>query len=73
MATYDYHCRECHEWAEVDRSIHDVEQPVNCPKCENIMKRVYGPINATFKGDGFYRNDKNQKSNNFYPENGSTL
>lgn len=64
MAKYDYHCRTCFTWEEVDRSIHEAEQAVFCPACQTSMKRVYSPIAIRFKST---------QINNFYPENGSTL
>lgn len=71
MAKYDYHCRTCFTWKEVDRSIHEAEQAVVCPACQTSMKRVYSPIAIRFKSAGLYKNDS--QINNFYPENGSTL
>lgn len=73
MAKYDYHCRECLEWYEVERSIHAVEEPVSCVKCEQPMRRVYGPVGTVLKGDGFYKNDSARKIKNFYPENGDSV
>lgn len=73
MATYDYHCRECHEWAEVERSIHDMEEAVPCPKCTQEMRRVYGPIGVVLKGSGFHKTDSRNSVKNFYPENGDSL
>jgi putative FmdB family regulatory protein len=73
MPKYDYHCRECQTWEEVERSIHAPDEPISCPKCEKEMNKVYGPVGVLFKGSGFYKNDKNPQSGNFYPENGSTL
>lgn len=73
MPSYDYHCRECHTWEEVSRSIHDIEEAVSCPKCGSDMSRVYGPVGVVLKGDGFYRNTKNKQAKNFYPESGDSL
>jgi putative FmdB family regulatory protein len=73
MAKYDYHCRGCNSYEEVERSIHAEEEIINCPKCNTSMRKVYGPINYSFKGTGFHKNDARQAAANFYPENGSKL
>lgn len=73
MAKYDYHCRGCNTYEEVERSIHAEEEIINCPKCSTAMRKVYGPIGVILKGNGFYKTDKDQVNNNFYPENGSMI
>jgi hypothetical protein len=73
MAKYDYHCRGCNSYEEVERSIHAEEEIIHCPKCNTAMRKVYGPINYAFKGSGFHKNDSRQEGTNFYPENGSKL
>lgn len=73
MAKYDYHCRDCNTWEEVERSIHDIEEAVPCPKCETSMRRVYGPVGVVLKGPGFHKTDSQPTNTNFYPENGATF
>jgi putative FmdB family regulatory protein len=73
MPKYDYHCRTCLEWNEVERSIHAEETDMLCPTCSQPMQRVYGPIGVVLKGQGFYKTDKDPVNNNFYPENGSMI
>ena len=73
MARYDYHCRSCHTYQEVERSIHADEEAVSCPTCDTQMHKVYGPIGVIMKGDGFYKNDSKRVVKNFYPENGDSL
>jgi putative FmdB family regulatory protein len=73
MAKYDYHCRGCNSYEEVERSIHAEEEIINCPKCGTAMRKVYGPINVSLKGSGFYRNDSNRQAENFYPESGNSI
>lgn len=73
MAKYDYRCRACETYHEVERSIHEEEIEVPCPKCNTVLVRVYGPIGVVLKGQGFYRTDKEPTNTNFYPENGATF
>ena len=73
MPKYDYRCRTCETWEEVERSIHSDDQPVPCPTCQKDMQKVYGPVGIVLKGKGFYKTDKEPDTVNFYPENGSTL
>jgi putative FmdB family regulatory protein len=73
MPRYDYHCRECLTWDEVERSIHAPEEPVLCPRCAKDMNRVYGPVGVILNEEGFYKSDNNPQTKNFYRENGSTL
>lgn len=73
MAKYDYHCRGCNTYEEVERSIHAEEQIIHCPKCNTAMRKVYGPIGVVLKGPGFHKTDAREAASNFYPENGSTL
>jgi putative FmdB family regulatory protein len=73
MAKYDYHCRGCNTYEEIERSIHAEEEIINCPNCTTAMRKIYGPFGVSLKGEGFYRNDKNKQASNFYPENGDAL
>lgn len=73
MAKYDYRCRECETYYEIERSIHDPESDLACPVCTSTLTRVYGPVGVVLKGDGFYRTDSQPKNTNFYPENGATF
>lgn len=73
MARYDYKCRSCEVYIEIERSINDPETDIACPDCATTLVRVYGPINVALKGDGFYKTDSKPQSTNFYKENGSTL
>jgi putative regulatory protein, FmdB family len=58
MATYEFHCRRCNERTT---KIHPLSEPLAyppCPTCGEQMLRVYNFGSVTFKGSGFYRNDK---------------
>lgn len=58
MARYDYHCRKCHAWYEIERSIHDPEESLSCPDCFSTLRRVYGPVGVQFKGSGWTKNSR---------------
>lgn len=73
MARYDYHCRGCNSYEEVERSIHAEEEIIRCPKCNTAMRKVYGPIGVVLKGPGFHKTDSRSTVQNFYPENGDSL
>jgi putative FmdB family regulatory protein len=56
MPTYDYKCEAGHSHAQVRR----LTEPALtvCPDCKKELKRVFSAPLVTFKGDGFYSNDK---------------
>lgn len=57
MPVYEYSCEMCNENLEIERSILDPETIPDCPKCNSVMKRVYGSFGIQFKGSGFYKTD----------------
>jgi putative FmdB family regulatory protein len=56
MPTYDYKCDAGHSHAQIRR----LTEPglTVCPDCKKELKRVFTAPLITFKGDGFYTNDK---------------
>jgi putative FmdB family regulatory protein len=56
MPYYDYRCPKEHRFIE-QRSMHEAESAI-CPTCKEKGTRLYTPLLVTFKGDGFYSNDK---------------
>ena len=59
MPYYDYRCPKEHRFIE-QRSMHEAESAI-CPTCKQKGTRLYTPPVVTFKGDGFYSNDKKAK------------
>ena len=56
MPTYEYACKSCGEHLEVVQSFTD-EPLTECPTCAGPLRKVFGAIGITFKGDGFYKTD----------------
>ena len=56
MPTYEYRCKGCGRELEVVQSFSDASLTV-CPHCGGPLRKVFGSIGITFKGDGFYKND----------------
>jgi putative FmdB family regulatory protein len=60
MPTYEYYCKNGHEYTEV-RSIFVDQTVTKCYHCgEDLIQRI-GNIGVTFNGSGFYRNDRKEK------------
>lgn len=57
MPTYDYKCKNCNEIFTLTHSFSD-EEPKLCPECGNDMRKLFGAVPASFKGEGFYTTDK---------------
>ena len=56
MAVYEFEC--CGMTVSITASIKgDVPRPV-CDVCNGDMQRIYNPFGISFKGSGFYANDK---------------
>ena len=56
MPTYEYRCKGCGTDLEVVQSFDEPSLTV-CPQCSGPLRKVFGSIGITFKGDGFYKND----------------
>jgi putative FmdB family regulatory protein len=61
MPTYEYRCKGCGRELEVVQSFTDASLTV-CPHCGGPLRKVFGSIGITFKGDGFYKNDSRSGS-----------
>lgn len=58
LMTYDYTCPECKVTISIERSIHaEADAPI-CNECKQLMARVWATPPVSFKGSGFYVNDK---------------
>ena len=60
MPTYEYACKSCGEHLEIVQSFKD-EPLTECPTCGGPLRKVFGSIGISFKGDGFYRTDSRPK------------
>lgn len=59
MPTYDFICKPCQNHVTVTASMADLKTPV-CANCVKPMTRDYSFGQITFKGQGFYTNDKKE-------------
>lgn len=58
MPNYEYECEICGNDFEVLQKMSD--EPIKtCPKCGGKVRRLIGSFAVSFKGSGFYVNDKN--------------
>ena len=53
MPIYDYKCPQCGWKIAQKRSIDDATPAPTCGDCLVVMDKVYSPIPAHFKGDGW--------------------
>ena len=58
MPTYSYQCSSCKKPYSEVRSINDEQIKISCDDCNGSLIRKYEVQGISFKGDGFYSNDK---------------
>jgi len=61
VVVYLYECAGDGEVIEIERAIDEPEGKYACGTCGNQLTRVYLPPAISFKGTGFYSNDKSAK------------
>ena len=61
MPTYEYACRKCGEHLEVVQAFTD-DALTECPRCGGQLRKVFGNVGISFKGDGFYKTDSRKTS-----------
>lgn len=61
MPIYDYECKTCEVMYSTIAKISDIIEPPKCETCGLETTRRFNFGAVTFKGDGFYRTDKNKK------------
>ncbi len=74
MPTYEYRCKGCGRELEVVQSFDEPSLTV-CPHCSGPLRKVFGSIGITFKGDGFYKTDSrsgSKKSSSSSSSNGDS-
>ena len=60
MPSYEFHCTH-HRTPRTQTIVQSLATPLTpptCPTCKRPMQRTYGVNAVTFKGTGFYSNDK---------------
>jgi putative FmdB family regulatory protein len=70
MPTYEYRCKGCGANLEVVQSFDEPSLTV-CPQCSGPLRKVFGSIGITFKGEGFYKNDHGKNGKRASSSNGS--
>jgi putative FmdB family regulatory protein len=62
MPIYEYQCDNdlCEADARIEKelSISKVQDGIECPFCNELMRKVYSSVSVHFKGSGFYSTDK---------------
>ncbi len=58
MPNYQYRCVDCHLEINEIRLINEETKLTSCTQCDGKLKRIYVPPAISFKGSGFYKNNK---------------
>lgn len=58
MPTYNYKCKNCSKVYSEIRGMNDEPTVSDCTDCKVPVIRLYEVRGISFKGDGFYSNDK---------------
>lgn len=55
MAVYEFKCRECDVIIEEEHPMAEAPSETECPKCNKMVERYYGPRSGSFilKGQGW--------------------
>lgn len=61
MPIYEYICRSCSHTFDIVQAMSDESMTV-CPECGGELRKVFGAPAISFKGSGFYANDRRDKS-----------
>ncbi|MGZ5427418.1 MAG: FmdB family zinc ribbon protein [Thermoanaerobaculia bacterium] len=56
MPIYEYQCASCGKKTEFIQSFSD-PQPLKCPSCGGVLKKLLSSPTAHFKGSGFHATD----------------
>lgn len=60
MPTYEFRCKGCGHTVSVHVPMNEVIQTPECLDCRIGLTRVYDFMKVSFKGSGFYSNDKKE-------------
>ena len=61
MPIYEYRCKKCGFEFDTLQTKNGLPE-TKCPKCKNIVQRLFSLFNIQFKGSGFYSTDNPKKS-----------
>lgn len=62
MPTYEYTCKNCQHYLEINQSIHDANL-VDCPTCHGkTLEKLISMTRFHLKGKGWYRDEINTSS-----------
>lgn len=61
MPTYSYACKNCGHAFDIRQEFTDDALTV-CPECSGSLRKLFGSVGVTFKGEGFYRTDSRASS-----------
>ena len=61
MPTYEFECPTCGNKEDRMLAISQATLTQRCLLCNSILRRIYSPVNAHFKGSGFYETDYKRK------------
>lgn len=56
MPTYIYQCTE-HGAFEITKRMANAGDEELCPKCDEVLRRVFGALPVNYNTDGFYNTD----------------
>ena len=56
MPTYEYRCKSCAHEFEIVQAFSD-DALTTCDECGGPLRKLFGNVGISFKGDGFYKND----------------
>jgi putative FmdB family regulatory protein len=57
VPTYEFTCLQCDKTLTITAGFEKIDG-ATCPDCHELLKRSYTFGAVTFKGSGFYRNDR---------------
>lgn len=66
MPTYEYRCKDCSHELEAVQSFHD-NPLTECPSCGGPLRKKYGAVGISFRGEGFYKTDSRSKTKKAEP------
>ena len=61
MPTYEYRCKTCAHQFDIVQSFSDDALTI-CDECGGELRKVFGSVGISFKGNGFYKNDSRGKT-----------
>jgi putative FmdB family regulatory protein len=61
VPTYEYRCKSCSHEFEIVQSFSE-DALTTCEECGGPLRKVFGNVGISFKGNGFYKNDSRGKT-----------